>query len=87
MFPKPRFSGALELRGEGGRGSRGGGEGFQGRAPPPCRNSLGGGGGATTRPGKQRRKAKAKAKAKAAACAPVAAPAFVLLLQPPKRVQ
>ena len=31
-FPKPRFSGALELRGEGGRGSRGGG----GAPPPPA---------------------------------------------------
>jgi hypothetical protein len=35
MFPKPRFSGALELRGEGGRGSRGGGEGVQGGGVPP----------------------------------------------------
>ena len=36
MFPKPRFSGALELRGEGGRGSRGGGEGVKrGGVPPP----------------------------------------------------
>ena len=39
MFPKPRFSGALELRGEGGRGSRGGGEGVMGGGvPTPCRN-------------------------------------------------
>ena len=38
-FPKPRFSAALELRGEGGRGSRGGGEGVQGGGvPPPRRN-------------------------------------------------
>ena len=34
-FPKPRFSAALELRGEGGRGSRGGGEGVQGGGVPP----------------------------------------------------
>ena len=39
MFPKPRFSGALELRGEGGGGPGDGGEGVQGGGvPPPCRN-------------------------------------------------
>ena len=34
-FPEPCFSAALELRGEGGRGSRGGGEGVQGGGVPP----------------------------------------------------
>ena len=35
-FPKPRFSAALELRGEGGEGVQGrGGGGLGGRGPPP----------------------------------------------------
>ena len=39
-FPKPRFSAALELRGEGGRGSMGGGGGgVQGGGPPPPRRN------------------------------------------------
>ena len=47
-FPKPRFSGALELRGEGGRGVQGGGvpppTGMKIKAspcpPPPCESNA-----------------------------------------------
>ena len=49
MFPKPRFSGALELRGEGERGSREGGRRSRGEPPPPVGMKIkagpGGGGG------------------------------------------